>query len=133
MRILVADSNPVVRRALAGLLAGLGQVEEAGDGRRARRRMRQDGVDLLVCDVEMPGMRVLDVLPFLSAPVVVVSARTDPETLAACWKAGVDGFVARPFNPEDVLHVVAHVLGHAHRSPRRALSGSRLRRVGRVA
>lgn len=125
MRILVADSTAsrgVLCNALRSL-PGRPRVEQADDGLQALALLEKARYDLVVCDHATPFLRALELLQRMrcsdftaSIPMVVVSNRTDAGTVSECWKAGAQGFMARPFNPEDVLEVVRDVLLLARRN-----------------
>jgi two-component system, LytTR family, response regulator len=71
MRVVVADDEPIARRKLAGLLAGLPGVRLAGvaaDGVEAGELVRQLRPDVVILDVEMPGASGLDLARRLAGP-----------------------------------------------------------------
>jgi CheY-like chemotaxis protein len=86
--VLVADNDPGVRALLAEIAARTGaRVLTAEDGEAAIARLREQRVDVLVCDLDMPKKAGIDVLRFASAlapaPVaVVVSGYLDAATVA---------------------------------------------------
>src|ERR671918_1111805 len=104
-RILVVDDEPVVRGLVAELLHGAGhEVVIAASGEEALALL--DGVDLLVCDVGLPGV---------SGEPVVEAARTRRRGLPAVLMTGAPaesrpGALAKPFAPPDLLDAVAAAL-----------------------
>ena len=104
-RILVVDDEPVVRGLVAELLHGAGhEVVIAASGEEALALL--DGVDLLVCDVGLPGV---------SGEAVVEAARTRRPGLPAVLMTGDPaesrpGALAKPFAPPDLLDAVAAAL-----------------------
>src|SRR5918995_3111788 len=105
-RILVVDDESVVRGLVAELLHGAGhEVVIAASGEEALALL--DGVDLLVCDVGLPGV---------SGEAVVEAARTRRPGLPAVLMTGDPAesrpaALAKPFTPSDLLDAVAAALG----------------------
>lgn len=105
-RILVVDDEPVVRGLVVELLSGAGhEVITAASGEEALALL--DGVDLLVCDVRLPGV---------SGEAVVETARTRRPGLPAVLMTGdpaepSPGALAKPFTPSDLLQAVTAALG----------------------
>src|SRR5581483_478608 len=82
VRVLIVDDSVLFRRVVQQALDGLPQIEVAGacpNGRAALDRLSADPVDLLILDIEMPGMNGIQVLQELRARglptgVIVLSA-----------------------------------------------------------
>jgi CheY-like chemotaxis protein len=77
--ILLVDDSPVVRTALADLLAGTYRVTEAEDGRGALRAIQRRPFDVMVLDMQMPVLNGEGVLKEIAArriglPVIAISA-----------------------------------------------------------
>jgi CheY-like chemotaxis protein len=94
-RMLIADDDPCVLRAVADRCAGMGfEVETASNGLQALIKASQSKPDILVIDVHMPELDGLSVCSYLveiakrSPHVVVVTGRPDPEIAERC--KGVD-------------------------------------------
>lgn len=125
-RILVADDDEGVRAAVRKILVGAGYtVEEAGDGQAVLDRYRGNPSDLLLIDLYMPRMDGLETIIRLKAErpnikIVALSGggyRDKHDVLAMAVKAGARGAVAKPFEREDLLSVIADVLGTEAASP----------------
>ncbi len=108
--ILVAEDNAAMRSRLARILAELGTVTTAPDGRAALDLLRERHVDLVVTDVMMPNLDGLGLLKEIradallrSTPVVVLSARAGPEAAAGAIEAGADDYVVKPFTTGELL------------------------------
>lgn len=122
---LVADNDPGVRALLGDLTRRAGfEVLLAADGGEARERLALGGVDLLVCDLDMPGLSGQQLLAWLSslaaAPqVLVVSGYVDAaiERELATYPF-VQGVLRKPF---DVMAFVVRLRGLARVSPAAAL------------
>jgi CheY-like chemotaxis protein len=92
-------------------------VVAASNGPEALSAAASKKVDAVVCDVMMPGMDGLEVVRRLRAdpktaklPVVVVSAKAQRMDVADGVDAGADEYVTKPFDPKDLLDVVARLL-----------------------
>jgi signal transduction histidine kinase/ActR/RegA family two-component response regulator len=106
-RVLVVDDNAVNRTLATALLERMGIiVDSADDGRSALVRIAAGGYDLVLMDMEMPGMDGLSATRALrsdeaahgrpSLPVVALTANAMAEDRARCAAAGMDGYVAKP-------------------------------------
>ena len=102
-RVLVVDDSVTTRHMEENLLRHLGfSTVSASNGTEAWRILRQQPVDLVVTDLEMPGMDGLELSrrirndPDLSGlPVIVVSNRSSPQDLEAAREAGVDVYIRK--------------------------------------
>jgi DNA-binding response OmpR family regulator len=118
MRVLVADDDPDVLELLRFNLAAEGfEVVTARDGDEAWELARTALPDLAVLDVMMPVRDGLDVLTSLKAhprtkhiPVVLLTAKASDAEVWDGWRAGADYYMTKPFNLDDLLRFVDHVL-----------------------
>ncbi len=106
MKILIVDDFPTMRRILKELLRDLGfnNTSEADDGATALPMLQLGGYDLLITDWNMPGMQGIDLLRRIRAddklnslPVLMVTAEQKPEQIDEAAKAGVNGYIVKPF------------------------------------
>ncbi|MFB2555312.1 response regulator [Herbiconiux liangxiaofengii] len=119
MRILIADDDPQILRALRVTLASQGHdVVTAADGRQTIAAASTHPPDLLVLDLGMPHLDGLDVIRTVRAwsavPILVVSGRTDAGDKVDALDAGADDYVTKPFAIEELL---ARVRALTRRSP----------------
>ena len=99
--VLFVDDDPDMRSMLEIMMAEDGRfavVGHASDGAQALRLASTERPDVVVLDLQMPGMDGLTALPLLrkqlpTARIVVVSAFPDPLTLADAMQRGVDGYI----------------------------------------
>lgn len=106
-RILVVDDQQNNRDVLERHLARQGYtVECAPDGQRALAALAQGTYDLVLLDVQMPGLDGHEVLRRIKhdpamrdTPVVMISAADELTTIAACIEGGADDFLPKPFDP----------------------------------
>ena len=83
----------------------------AYDGATAWERFLQRSPDLVILDLDMPGLSGLEVLrrirahtgPSAATPVVMLTARTDEATVVECLDAGANDYVSKPFSPRQLL------------------------------
>jgi len=130
-RILIVDDHPLTRQALSGLLAGNGfeVVGEAADGADAVERTRELQPDLVILDLQMPGMDGLQALPLVreassQTEIVVLTASEDDGNLLAAIRAGAAGYLLKSEPPERIVGFLRGILqGEA------ALSGAIARRL----
>jgi sigma-B regulation protein RsbU (phosphoserine phosphatase) len=106
--ILVVDDSATARRALVLLLEKLGysKILAASSGEEALEILSNRPVDLVILDIEMPGMNGLAVLwvmkrdsLFKEIPVIVLSGSDELETAATCIEAGAEDYLHKPYNP----------------------------------
>ena len=107
-RILVVDDDEALRESLALLLAAEGyEAVTAHDARSALERL-EEPVDVVLCDVRMPGTDGLELLPELirrlpGAPVLLMSAYGSGDLAVEALKRGAFDYLAKPFQPSEVL------------------------------
>jgi two-component system, sensor histidine kinase and response regulator len=113
--VLVADDHPGNRQLLKQMLEeeGFARVEAVANGLEAVAAWEQGIYDVLLLDWQMPGLDGLDALRRIRAlerelgrprtAVVIVTGRLGDGERAACVAAGADGWVAKPYAPEDLL------------------------------
>ena len=116
-RILIVDDHPTMREAMRLVLAEEGfTVDEAADGARALDLVASDRPDLVLLDLNIPGISGPDLLEALKAsrvtsgiPVVVVTAE-DEEGRRAAMQAGAEDYLTKPFSPRVLVRTVEQVL-----------------------
>ncbi len=107
--ILVVDDDDRLRRLLQRYLAEQGfRVTTADNAADARAKMRSLQPDLMVLDVTMPGETGLDLTETLrrersDLPILLLTARGAPEDRIAGFEAGADDYLAKPFDPYELV------------------------------
>jgi CheY-like chemotaxis protein len=107
-RILVIEDNPVNLELMTDLLEAFGfTVLAARDGALAIGLVRQEKLDLIICDVQMPGMDGYEVAAYLKRdpmlrriPLVAVTALAMVGDREKVLGAGFDGYIDKPISPE---------------------------------
>lgn len=128
-RILVVDDEPQIRRIMRTALTTAGyEVEDAKTGEEALAKVRDYRPDLVLLDINMPGMGGLAACRELRAdPNVAIVMLTVHNTEAAkveALDAGADDFVSKPFSTPELLARIRAVL---RRAPVAQSSATRLR------
>jgi DNA-binding response OmpR family regulator len=107
-RVLVIEDDPDAQQMLTVILRAEGyDVLAAGSGPLGLELLRKMGPDLVVLDWMLPGMDGIEVLKnareFSSVPVIMLTAKTSPTDRVAGLDTGADDFLAKPFEPEELL------------------------------
>ena len=113
-RILVVDDNEDNRQILNDLLSGAGyEVIEAAAGDEAVRLAGEHVPDLILMDIQLPGMNGLEATRHIKAearlahiPVIAVTSFALTGDDAKARAAGCDNYVSKPFSPRAVLAMV---------------------------
>jgi PAS domain S-box-containing protein len=124
-RVLLAEDNSINAEVVTELLtlAGL-RVDVAADGHQAVERARQGTFDLVLMDVQMPGMdgleatRRIRTLPGLAhLPIIALTANAFSEDRHACLAAGMSDFLVKPVDPDALYAAVLRWLSAAQATP----------------
>ena len=118
-RVLIADDHPLFRGALREAVNGLFdrvEIAEAGTFEQVVERLETGGeVDLILLDLQMPGVRGFSGLMYLRAqypslPVAIVSANDDPVVIRHSMEFGAAGFLPKTLGVEALRGAIARVL-----------------------
>ena len=117
-KILVVDDEPDFRMMLrARLEANNYEVSEAEDGAVGLEKARNTKPDLIILDVMLPkmdGYKVARLLKFdekhRNIPIVLLTARSQQSDRETGMEVGGDAYLTKPYNPEDMLEIVAKLL-----------------------
>ncbi|MBV8301272.1 MAG: response regulator transcription factor [Candidatus Dormibacteraeota bacterium] len=122
--ILVVDDEAEIVRLVRDYLEGAGfRVVTAMNGDDALRASRRDRPDLVILDLNLPGMDGLDVARTLrrdgETPIIMLTARTQESDRVAGLELGADDYVTKPFSPREMVARVRAVLRRADASQSR--------------
>lgn len=117
-RVLIVEDHADIRKLVRMTLEFEGyEIHEATDAQQAQQAVRQWQPDVLVLDVMMPGaMNGLDVCRWVreESPagqrrpwVILLSARGQPQDIAAGMQVGADAYLLKPFSPVKLIEVIA--------------------------
>jgi len=107
-KILVVEDDSFFRGLLVRQLneEGYTSVKAAQDGYQALHLLRKDDIDLVLLDIEMPGLGGIEVLKRLKAdaglrniPVIVISGVEEITSVVQCIELGAEDYLTKPFNP----------------------------------
>lgn len=119
-RIMIVEDNADMRQYLQRLLSPHFHVEVARDGGEAHERIRSDPPSVVVSDVMMPGLDGFALIRELrrdpdtrELPVILVSARADPESRLAALELGADDWIVKPFGARELTTRVRALIDNA--------------------
>ena len=117
MIMTVDDSTSMRQMVKATLLSAGYDVVEASDGQEALEYARENPVDLVITDVNMPrmdGITLVSELRQLPAyrltPVLLLTTESSMDKKMEGKKAGATGWIVKPFNPAQLLATLSRVL-----------------------
>jgi DNA-binding response OmpR family regulator len=94
------------------------EVLVAHDGKEGLKRAREERPDLVLLDLMLPnidGYKVCRLLKFderyRDIPILIMSARSNPEDVQLARQVGADDFIPKPFDPDDLIRRVGRFLG----------------------
>jgi DNA-binding NarL/FixJ family response regulator len=136
IRVLVVDDHPVLRSGLEQLVSGAADMEVVGtasDGGVALDRVRETAPDVVLMDLQMPGVDGVTATRTILAEttgtqVLVLTSFSDGERIVAALDAGAVGYLLKDADPDDVLDGIRAVSrGESPINPRaaRELLGAR--------
>ena len=120
--VLIVDDSPVMRSFIRRVLSlsgfEVGECSEAGNGIEALALLSAHRVDVILTDINMPGMNGEELMRRLSAdgtlkttPAVVISTDATNERIVRMIELGAKGYMAKPFTPETLRDELERVLG----------------------
>lgn len=115
-KILIADDNEVNTFVLSQFLSRMGlSVEVASDGEEATQKALSDEFDLVLMDLNMPildgneaAVKILNQKPHYK--IYAITALTEDETIEVIKGTGIQGYIAKPFNPQQLSEVINNIL-----------------------
>jgi DNA-binding NtrC family response regulator len=116
--ILIVDDEPVVRDSLGKWFEEEGYaVETASSARDALLKLPRQRWDLAVVDIKMPGMDGLDLQRKMheidpELTIVIMTGYASVETAVRALKEGAYDYITKPFDPDDLAHLIRKALEH---------------------
>jgi DNA-binding response OmpR family regulator len=119
--VLIADDDADIRALVSTILTKAGFRAETVDGGISALAVgRRDGAHVYVLDVRMPDMSGLEVCRQLKSraetagrPILLISAESSTEDVAAGFAAGCDDYLPKPFSPRELVHRVDQLLARS--------------------
>jgi two-component system, OmpR family, KDP operon response regulator KdpE len=106
--ILVVDDEPQIRRVMRTTLSSQGYaITDARNGDEALNKLREEHVDLVLLDINMPGLSGLEtcreVRRTSDVPIIMLTVRGSERDKVSALDAGADDYVVKPFGMEELL------------------------------
>jgi DNA-binding response OmpR family regulator len=132
MKVLIADDDADLRDLIAFTLTQAGYlVIKAADGSAAVRSFAEESADLVVLDINMPGLSGFQVCEAIRArsrvPVMMLTVRGEEEDLVRALGLGADDYLTKPFSPRTLLARIQALMRRA------GMESTNVLEVGRVA
>ncbi|MEI7955568.1 MAG: response regulator [Verrucomicrobiota bacterium] len=117
LRVLLAEDNLINQKVAAGFLHNLGlKVDVAADGMKAVEAIAKTTYDLVLMDMQMPGMDGLDATRLIRAaqsgteqpklPIIAMTANAMQKDRDLCLEAGMDDYLIKPITPESLASML---------------------------
>ncbi|MGP3964821.1 response regulator [Nonomuraea sp. 3N208] len=121
VRVVIADDENLIRAGIRGILASDRDIEvvaEAQDGRQAVERVRSHAPDVILLDIQMPGLdglRAAEEIHRLSTrtKVIMLTTFSQDDYVARALSSGAAGFLLKSGDPQELLSAVHAVVGGA--------------------
>ena len=113
-KILIADDEPVIREILKNMLQDAYIVDTVDRGDVIFDKLTKDRYDILILDLQMPGMTGIEVLKKINENnikivVVIVTATKDVENAILTMKLGAYDYLVKPFDNEKLLLIIKNI------------------------
>ena len=123
-RLLIVDDEPNLLRAVAACLRSEGyEVMTARSGKDALLSLAESVPDLVISDVRMPGMdghalvhRMRSSPRTALIPVIFLTAKDQKEDRVEGFRTGVDAYITKPFEPDELLAVITSIFNRIERT-----------------
>lgn len=120
IRLMIADDHAIVRSGLKQIFALMPEIQvvaEATNGAEVLERLRLDTPDLLLLDLNMPGIAGADLIQRIRAhwaelPILVLSMHNEAQVATRVLKAGANGFITKDCEPDILLSAIRKVADH---------------------
>ena len=127
-RILVVDDEPQIRRIMRTTLTGAGyEVDDAKSGEEALAKLREFRPELVLLDINMPGMSGLAACRAIragsTAAIIMLTVHNKEATKVEALDAGADDFVSKPFSTPELL---ARIRAALRRTPAAQAASGRI-------
>ena len=116
--VVIADDDPDIRAMITQKLSQAGhEVTATEDGAAALAAVKRSRPDVVVLDMQMPGLSGLDVVRMIRAdpttatvPVIMVTSHSEPQFIGESFNSGADDFLAKPFRPRELAARIAQLM-----------------------
>lgn len=123
-RLLLVDDEPNLLRAVAACLRAEGyDVITARSGRDALATLAETIPDLIISDIRMPGMHGYTLVHRIRSsprsalvPIIFLTAKDQKADRVEGFRTGVDAYITKPFEPDELLAVIASIFTRVERT-----------------
>lgn len=112
-----STTRAIIKRTIVLSGVSVGEILEAADGAQALEKLRARKVDLLFLDLNMPNMNGLELITEMRidsklarVPICVVSSEATESRREQLGELGVQGYIKKPFTPEQIRGVIQSIL-----------------------
>lgn len=117
--ILIAEDSASVRKFITIALKIEGyKIITAVDGMDALEKLPEDGIDLLITDLDMPNIDGLKLIrtfredpKYIDLPIIILSSLSKDEDINSGMEAGADSYLIKPFNKKRIQYEVSKFIG----------------------
>jgi DNA-binding response OmpR family regulator len=117
MKILICEDNKMASRTISVVLEREGyQTTTAEDGNLAIGLLDNNNYDLVIVDIHLPYHSGLELVKYLRSdlqkktPVLILSAFSDAQVQKQAGELGVNGYIIKPFNPDELVRMISSVI-----------------------
>ena len=134
-RILIVDDEAIMRDSLIDWLMEEGYEPIAvEDGQKAIEQVRSKPWNVVLCDLKMPGMDGIETMKRIKElnkdlPVIIITAYATVNTAVESMKQGAYDYIVKPFDPEEVSHLIRKIISHQELIQENILLRQELKRV----
>jgi len=120
VRILIVDDEPIVRESLGAWFRAEGYaVELASSAKQTLERLATSDPDIFLIDIKMPGMDGLELQKKIheakpEATIIIMTAYASVDTALVAMKQGAYDYIIKPFDPNDLEHLVRNAIERRH-------------------
>ena len=136
-RILIVEDNDDLRKYMRSVFDRQGyRVDEAADGQAGLESLPGFRPDLIITDLMLPRISGIDMISrirkiqdYRTVPILLLTARADDQTKQEAHEAGADGYLAKPFDENELLAMIRNLLSLKAREKELELDLAQARRI----
>ena len=121
LKILIVDDSALTRKAIRRILTMIdldtSETLEAEDGIQAMEIMKENSIDLVLADLNMPRMGGMEMIYHMRGseatrriPIVIISTESSEARIEGLLADGVDNYLHKPFTPEKLKKIITETL-----------------------
>jgi len=123
-RLLIVDDEPSLLRAVGACMRTEGyEVQTVSSGKDALVTLAESLPDLIISDIRMPGMTGYELVRRIRSsprtaliPVIFLTAKDQKEDRIEGFRTGVDAYITKPFEPDELLAVITSIFNRLERT-----------------